>query len=166
LNDPRVIRAREAGGYGIDAHLAGAMEEAFAYAGTHSAHRQRTHGRQLYDVPGGRLVAAAQNHDQVGNRATGERLSHLGSMRRAKVAAALLLISPFVPLLFQGKEWGASSPFQYFTVHEDPELGRQMSQGRRKEFDEARRSGAAGCFRRRSGLAFAISSPHEKRRNE
>jgi maltooligosyltrehalose trehalohydrolase len=104
------------------------------YAGVHSPHRQRTHGRQLHDVPGWRFVAATQNHDQVGNRATGERLSHLVSVRRLKIAAALLLTSPFVPMLFQGEEWGASSPFQYFTAHEDAELGSLVSASRREEF--------------------------------
>ena len=163
LNDPRVIRAREAGGYGIDAqwsddfhhalhalvtgersgyyedfgtlaHFATALQQGFVYAGTYSPHRQRLHGRRLHDVPGWRFVVAAQNHDQVGNRATGERLSHLTSMGRLKIAAALLLTAPFVPLLFHGEEWGASSPFQYFTAHEDPTLGAQVSEGRRKEF--------------------------------
>ena len=163
LNDPRVIRACEAGGHGLDAqwsddfhhalhavitgersgyyedfgtlsHLAKALQEGFVYDGAHSSHRQRTHGRQLHDAPGWRLVVAAQNHDQVGNRAMGERLSHLVSIRRLKIAAALLLTAPFVPLLFQGEEWGASSPFQYFTAHEDPELCNQVSEGRRKEF--------------------------------
>jgi maltooligosyltrehalose trehalohydrolase len=163
LNDPRVIRAREAGGFGIDAqwsddfhhalhavitgersgyyedfgaiaHFAKAVQEGFVYSGTYSLHRQRVHGRQLHGVPGWRLVVAAQNHDQVGNRATGERLSQLVSSGRLKIAAAFLLFSPFVPLLFQGEEWGASSPFQYFTAHEDDELGRQVSKGRRNEF--------------------------------
>jgi maltooligosyltrehalose trehalohydrolase len=163
LNDPRIIRAREAGGYGLDAqwsddfhhalhslvtgersgyyedfgtltHFAQALQHAFVYAGTHSSHRQRVHGRQLHDVPGWRFVAAAQNHDQVGNRATGERLTHLISASRQKIAAALLLTAPFVPMLFQGEEWGTSSPFQYFTAHEDTELGRSVSEGRRKEF--------------------------------
>jgi maltooligosyltrehalose trehalohydrolase len=163
LNDPRIIRAREAGGYGIDAqwsddfhhalhamitgersgyyedfgtltHFARALQEAFVYAGARSPHRQRVHGRQVHDVPGWRFVVAAQNHDQVGNRATGERLSHLVSITRLKIAAALLLTAPFVPLLFQGEEWGASSPFQYFTAHEDEELGHCVSEGRRKEF--------------------------------
>jgi maltooligosyltrehalose trehalohydrolase len=163
LNDPRVIRAREATGYGIDAqwsddfhhalhavitgersgyyedfgtlsHLATALQEGFVYAGVHSPHRQRLHGRPLHDLPGWRLVVAAQNHDQIGNRARGERLSHLVTPGRMKIAAALLLITPFVPLLFQGEEWGASSPFQYFTAHEDPALGNQVCEGRRKEF--------------------------------
>jgi maltooligosyltrehalose trehalohydrolase len=163
LNDPRVIRAREAGGYGIDAqwnddfhhalhsvitgersgyyqdfgtfeHFARAVEHGFVYAGAYSSHRRRIHGRQLDAAPGWRLVAAAQNHDQIGNRATGERLSHLVSSRRLKVAAALLLTAPFVPMLFQGEEWGASSPFLYFTAHEDEALGSVVSEGRRQEF--------------------------------
>jgi maltooligosyltrehalose trehalohydrolase len=163
LNDPRVIRAREAGGYGIDAqwsddfhhalhsvltgeqsgyyedfgtlaHLARAVEQGFVYAGTHSHHRQRIHGRPPQNVPGWRFVVAAQNHDQIGNRAAGERLSQLASPARLHVAAALLFCAPFVPMLFQGEEWGASSPFQYFTAHEDQELGALVSEGRRKEF--------------------------------
>ena len=163
LNDPRMIRSREAGGYGLDAqwiddfhhalhsvitgeqsgyyedfgtltHLARALQQGFVYAGTHSLHRQRVHGRQLQNVPGWRLVAAAQNHDQVGNRATGERLTHLVSINRLKIAAALLLTAPFVPMLFQGEEWGTTSPFQYFTAHDDPALGRSVSEGRRNEF--------------------------------
>jgi maltooligosyltrehalose trehalohydrolase len=163
LNDPRVIRAREAGGYGMDAqwsddfhhalhsvitgersgyyedfgtlaHLARALQAGFVYASTHSPHRQRVHGRPPHDVPGWRFVVAAQNHDQVGNRATGERLAHLASAPRAQIAAALLLCAPFVPMLFQGEEWGASSPFQYFTAHEDAELGTLVREGRRKEF--------------------------------
>jgi len=92
------------------------------------------HGRPLHDVPGWRFVVSAQNHDQVGNRATGDRLGHLVPIRRLKIAAALLLTSPFIPLLFQGEEWAASSPFQYFTAHEDKGLGEQVCEGRRKEF--------------------------------
>jgi maltooligosyltrehalose trehalohydrolase len=70
----------------------------------------------------------------VGNRARGERLSHLVSPDRARIAAALLLCSPFVPLLFQGEEWAASTPFLYFTSHDDSELGRLVCEGRRREF--------------------------------
>ena len=87
-----------------------------------------------HDVPGGRFIVAAQNHGQVGNRARGDRLHHLVSPGRAKIAAALVVTAPFVPLLFQGEEWGASSPFQYFTAHEDELLGAQVSEGRRQEF--------------------------------
>ncbi len=77
---------------------------------------------------------STQNHDQVGNRAIGERSSALMSEGRLKIAAALLLTSPFVPLLFQGEEWAAATPFQYFTDHPDPDLGRAVSEGRRSEF--------------------------------
>ncbi|MDX6233612.1 MAG: maltooligosyltrehalose trehalohydrolase, partial [Nocardioidaceae bacterium] len=78
--------------------------------------------------------ASLQNHDQVGNRANGERMTHLLSAARRKIGAALLLTSPFTPLLFQGEEWSASSPFLYFTDHDDPELGAAVSEGRRREF--------------------------------
>jgi maltooligosyltrehalose trehalohydrolase len=163
LNDPRIIASREAGGYGIHAQwaddfhhalhalltgersgyyadfgtvadLGTALQQAFVYAGNYSPHRQRVHGRRAEALPGWRFVVAAQNHDQIGNRAHGERLIHLTSPGRAKIAAALVLCSPFVPMLFQGEEWGASTPFQYFTAHEDAELARQVSEGRRREF--------------------------------
>ena len=80
------------------------------------------------------LVVSAQNHDQIGNRAQGERLSMLLGLPQLKAVAALTLLSPFVPLLFQGEEWGAMTPFLYFTDYEDPELGRMISEGRKKEF--------------------------------
>jgi maltooligosyltrehalose trehalohydrolase len=163
LNDPKVIKSREAGGYGIDAQwsddfhhalhavitgertgyyedfgtiamLRRAFQNGFVYAGDWSRHRQRVHGRDPDGVPGWRFVIAAQNHDQVGNRAQGERLVHLTSIGRAKVAAALVLCAPFVPLLFQGEEWGASTPFRYFTAHEEWDIGRAVSEGRRREF--------------------------------
>jgi maltooligosyltrehalose trehalohydrolase len=79
-------------------------------------------------------VVFTQNHDQIGNRAVGERSSQLMSEGRLKVAAALLLTSPFSPLIFQGEEWGASTPFLYFTDHQDPDLGKAVSAGRRQEF--------------------------------
>ena len=163
LNDPRFVRSRDAGGYGIDAawadewhhalhavltgetngyyedfgslaQLATALERAWVYAGEWSPHRGRVHGRPPTGLEGWRFVVCTQNHDQVGNRAAGERLSQLVSPGRLRIAAALLLTSPFVPMLFQGEEWGASTPFQYFTDHEDAELGRAVSEGRRNEF--------------------------------
>jgi maltooligosyltrehalose trehalohydrolase len=163
LNDPRVVRAREAGGYGIDAqwsddfhhalhcvltgersgyyadfggltHVATALQQVFVYAGAYSGFRNRVHGRAPQNLPGWKFVVAAQNHDQIGNRAKGDRLVHLTSPERLKIAAALVLTSPFVPLLFQGEEWGASSPFLYFTAHEDEELGAKVREGRRREF--------------------------------
>ncbi|MEA3076365.1 MAG: maltooligosyltrehalose trehalohydrolase [Actinomycetota bacterium] len=81
-----------------------------------------------------RYVGFAQNHDQIGNRAKGERLSHLVGEGRARIAAALVMTSPFVPMLFMGEEWGASSPFQYFTDHDDADLGAAVTKGRRAEF--------------------------------
>ncbi len=75
-----------------------------------------------------------QNHDQVGNRARGDRTGHLLSPGRQKIAAALVLTSPFIPMLFQGEEWGASAPFLYFTDHQDEKLGEMVRQGRRREF--------------------------------
>jgi maltooligosyltrehalose trehalohydrolase len=163
LNDPRLVRGRESGGYGIDAqwnddfhhalhvaltgerrgyyedfealrHLAEALEHAFVYRGAYSPHRKRAHGRSPEGLPAARFVHCMQNHDQVGNRARGERSSHLLSVGRLKIAAALVLMPPYVPLLFQGEEWGATAPFQYFTQHEDPDLARAVSEGRRREF--------------------------------
>ncbi len=114
--------------------LAKALGQAWVYDGTWSPHRQRVHGRPPTGLSGQRFVVSTQNHDQVGNRAVGERSTALMSAGRAKVAAALLLTSPFVPMLFQGEEWGASTPFLYFTDHQDPDLGRAVSEGRRSEF--------------------------------
>jgi maltooligosyltrehalose trehalohydrolase len=163
LNDPRVVRAPEVGGYGLDAQwsddfhhalhtvltgerdgyyadfgafadLAKALTQAFVYDGRSSAFRRRPHGRPPTGLAGHRFLGYLQNHDQIGNRATGERSSHLLSPGRLKMAAALVLTAPFIPLLFQGEEWGASSPFQYFTAYDDPALGQAVATGRREEF--------------------------------
>jgi maltooligosyltrehalose trehalohydrolase len=163
LNDPKVVTPREAGGFGIDAQwsddfhhalhtvltgersgyyedfgalaqLAKALREAFVYDGVRSRHRRRLHGRRVALLSGHHFLAYAQNHDQVGNRAKGERLAHLVSVGRAKIAAALVFTSVYIPMLFQGEEFGASSPFQYFTHHDDPDLAKAVSEGRRNEF--------------------------------
>lgn len=163
LNDPRVVRPPAVGGYGIDAQwnddfhhalhtvltgerdgyysdfgafadLARALEQAFVYSGRYSAFRRRPHGWPPTGLTGHCFLGYLQNHDQIGNRATGERSSHLLSPGRLKIAAALVLTAPFIPLLFQGEEWGASSPFQYFTAHDDPVLGQAVAYGRREEF--------------------------------
>ena len=163
LNDPRLLWPQNRGGYGLDAqwsddfhhavhallsgeragyyqdfggfeHLAQAMQDAFVYQGQYSAFRQRSHGRRPEGLGGDRFVVCTQNHDQVGNRARGDRLSHMVSPGRLKIAAALLLTSPFVPMLFQGEEWAASAPFQYFTDHREPDLAKAVSDGRRREF--------------------------------
>ncbi|MBV8866060.1 MAG: malto-oligosyltrehalose trehalohydrolase [Acidobacteriaceae bacterium] len=163
LNDPRIVTPREAGGFGINAQwsddfhhalhtvltgenrgyyqdfgslaqLAKALEQGFVYDGIRSPYRERIHGRPIIGLSGHHFLAYAQNHDQIGNRANGERLSHLVSLGKSKIAAALVLTSAFVPMLFQGEEFGASSPFQYFTHHDDDDLGRKVSEGRKSEF--------------------------------
>lgn len=162
-NDPRLVRSREAGGYGLDAAWADewhhavhraltgevtgyyrdvedpetlpkALRQAWVSDGTWSPTRQRHHGRSPAGLAPRRFVVSTQNHDQIGNRARGERLSQLVSEGRLHIAAALLLTSPFTPMLFQGEEWGATSPFQYFTDHHDPALAEAVRVGRRAEF--------------------------------
>ena len=162
LNDPRVVTERERGGYGMDAQwsddfhhalvalltgdrsgyyadfgrlgdVAKALRDAFVYDGKYSEYRDRMHGRAVEGLPLWRFVGFAQNHDQVGNRAKGDRLHARTTPGRVKIAAALVMTAPFVPMIFQGEEWGASTPFLYFTDHE-PELGKLVSEGRKKEF--------------------------------
>lgn len=108
----------------------------FFHDGIYSTFRGRSHGRPVdpTSTPGWRFVAALQTHDQIGNRAAGDRLTHLVSPGRAAIGAALLLTSPWTPMLFMGEEWGASTPWQYFTDHEDPALAASVSTGRREEF--------------------------------
>ena len=163
LNDPRVVRPVELGGYGSDAQwsddfhhalhavltgerfgyyvdfgtvadLAAALSRVFVFDGRHSVYRRRRHGRPATGLSGHRFVGYAQNHDQVGNRPAGERSASLLSPGLLRVAAALVFTSPFVPLLFAGEEWGASTPFLYFTDHQDPRVAAAVPQGRRQEF--------------------------------
>ncbi|MCF8050572.1 MAG: malto-oligosyltrehalose trehalohydrolase [Desulfobacterales bacterium] len=163
LNDPRIVSPSEVGGYGLDAQwnedfhhslhavltgendgyyrdfgkladLAKALSNGLVYDGRYSAHRRRHHGRSAAGLSGHRFVGCLQNHDQVGNRAVGHRTSHLVSQDRLKIGAALVLTAPFVPMLFQGEEWAASTPFLYFTDHQDPELGAAVKAGRQAEF--------------------------------
>jgi len=163
LNDPRLIRAPEVGGFGLDAQwsddfhhvlhvvltgerqgyyadfggladLARVLESGFLYTGQYSEFRKRCHGQPLDKGSLRRLVGYLQNHDQVGNRARGERIGQLASARRAKLGAAIVLLGPFIPLIFQGEEWNASTPFLYFTDHQDEALARATRDGRRREF--------------------------------
>jgi maltooligosyltrehalose trehalohydrolase len=163
LNDPRLVTAWEAGGYGLDAQwsddfhhalwtvltgekagyyedfgsmadLAKALQQVFVYQGQYSRYRKRNHGLPVGALPADRFLGYIQNHDQVGNRAQGERLNQVVDIGRAKIGAAMVLLGPFVPMLFAGEEFAASSPFQYFTDFKDKELGRLVSEGRRKEF--------------------------------
>jgi len=161
-NDPRGVWPRARGGWGATAHWADDFHHAlhaaltgersgyygdfhgwpdvvrvlsspYLYTGQHSTSRDRRHGREPVGTSGERFVVCLQNHDQVGNRAHGERLSRLTTPPRLRVATLLLLTSPYVPLLFAGEEWAASTPFLYFSDHE-PELGRKITEGRRAEF--------------------------------
>jgi maltooligosyltrehalose trehalohydrolase len=171
LNDPRLVRALSRGGYGLDAHweddfhhaihryftgetegyyadfhglqdVATSLRDGYVYQGKYSVHRGRRHGRPPLGVEPQQLVVSAQNHDQIGNRAQGERLSMMLDVPQLKAIAALTLLAPFVPLLFQGEEWGAETPFLYFTDHEDPDLGGRVAEGRSREFSAFRWQGA------------------------
>jgi len=115
--------------------LAKVTEHGFFHDGTFSSFRGRLHGAPIPpDVPTWRLVTFAQDHDQVGNRAAGDRLSATLSPDRLAVAAVLTLTTPGTPMLFMGEEWGASTPWQFFTSHPEPELGRAVAEGRTTEF--------------------------------
>jgi maltooligosyltrehalose trehalohydrolase len=170
LNDPRLVHPVARGGYGLDAHwsddfhhaihryftgedagyysdfeglkdVAVALRDGYVYQGQYSQFRQRRHGRAPSGVASEQLVVCAQNHDQIGNRARGERLSMLLDAPRLKAVAALTILSPFVPMLFQGEEWGARTPFLYFTDHQDPNLGQAVTEGRTREFASFRWAG-------------------------
>ncbi len=164
MNDPRLILPREAGGYGLTAqwsddwhhavHVAATGETVGYYAdfadadalpktwargffhdGTYSSFRGRTHGHPLpAPVPTWRLVTFAQDHDQIGNRAAGDRLSHSLSFDRLAVVAVLTMTAPGTPMLFMGEEWGASTPWAFFTSHPEPELAEATARGRIGEF--------------------------------
>ncbi|GAA1644361.1 malto-oligosyltrehalose trehalohydrolase [Microbacterium flavum] len=166
LNDPIMITARDAGGYGIHAqwvddwhhavHVALTGETAGYYAdfadpaalpktwrggffhdGTFSSFRGRDWGRPVSaDTPAWQFVEFAQDHDQIGNRAAGDRLSQSLSADRLAVAAVLTMTAPGTPMLFMGEEWGASTPWQFFTSHPEPELAEAVRVGRRAEFAE------------------------------
>jgi maltooligosyltrehalose trehalohydrolase len=161
-NDPRYVWPLGQGGLGLDAHwadelhhtlhavltgehdgyysdfgrieqIAHALRSGYVFQGQYSAFRRRGHGRPPDRVRPEQLIVCAQNHDQIGNRALGDRLSQNLPPEKLKLMAALVLLSPFTPLLFQGEEWGATTPFLYFTDHHE-ELGRAVTEGRRHEF--------------------------------
>jgi len=163
LNDPRMILPAEAEGYGMDAqwvdefhhalrvtaggersgyyadfsgigHLCKAYCDAYVYNGQYSTHRQRRFGRPATGAGGEQFVVFSQNHDQVGNRALGERTSVLHSFEMTKLLAGAVLLSPYIPLLFMGEEWGETNPFFYFVSHTDPGLAAAVRQGRKAEF--------------------------------
>src|SRR5207302_10019881 len=120
--------------FGTIGAIAWCLERAAVYDGRYSKFRKRRHGRPFTGLGGRSFVGFLQNHDQVGNRALGERSAALMSLGRLRIGAALVLTAPFIPMLFQGEEWAASTPFLYFTDHRDPALAAAVRQGRRKEF--------------------------------
>jgi maltooligosyltrehalose trehalohydrolase len=163
LNDSRFIEPRTLGGYGLHAqwnddfhhalhslqtkehsgyyvdfgdihHLRKALRDGYVFTGEYSVFRERRQGNSASGVKGSQLVVFSQNHDQVGNRALGERSSALLSLEQRKISAAAVVLSPSLPLLFMGEEYGEIAPFLYFTSHDDPALGEAVRKGRRAEF--------------------------------
>jgi maltooligosyltrehalose trehalohydrolase len=163
LNDARVIRPPELGGHGLNAQwcddfhhalhalltgedqgyyadfgrvgdLVKALREGFVRSGEYSRYRKRRFGNSSKDIPADRFVVFDQNHDQIGNRVQGERLSELIPYEALKLAAGAVLLSPFIPLLFMGEEYGEEAPFLYFVSHNDPGLIEAVRQGRKEEF--------------------------------
>jgi maltooligosyltrehalose trehalohydrolase len=164
LNNPRVVATPEQGGFGFDAQwlddfhhalyvlvhpegkrhyedfgsleqLAKAYTDGFVHSGEYVRFRKRRHGASSAGVRGDRFVVFNQNHDQIGNRILGERLSLLVDAEHLKVAAAALLLAPYVPLLFMGEEYGERAPFLFFADYGDPEVSRGMQEGRKREFE-------------------------------
>jgi maltooligosyltrehalose trehalohydrolase len=163
LNDTRLIRPIESGGYGLDAqwndefhhslhvlltrerhgyyqdfgrldHLVKALREGFVYSGEFSPYRGHRHGISSGRIPADRFVVFGQNHDVVGNRKGGERLSQLISFEGLKLVAGLVILSPYIPLFFMGEEYGEVAPFHYFISHLDQRLVEAVRRGRREEF--------------------------------
>lgn len=163
LNSPRITKPVETGGFGFDSQwlddfhhalyvlldpdgknryedfgrieqLSKAYKEGFVHSGEYVRFRKRKHGASSAGFPGDRFVVFNQNHDQIGNRVKGERLSQLVGFKQMKVAAAALFMSPYVPMLFMGEEYGEDNPFFYFVSHSDSNLIKAVREGRKKEF--------------------------------
>ncbi|WHZ25902.1 MAG: malto-oligosyltrehalose trehalohydrolase [Nitrospira sp.] len=170
LNDVRIVLPREQGGYGLDAQwsddfhhavhtcltgerqgyyidygrpeqLAKALTDTFVFDGCYSRSRDRRHGGSAEGLPGDRFVVCTQNHDQIGNRAAGDRLSTLLPPPAQRLAASLMLLAPYLPLLFMGEEYGEPRPFQFFCSFSDPALIENVRAGRRREFEAFHRDG-------------------------
>ena len=171
LNDPRVVWDEAHGGLAMDAHwnddfhhalhvaltderrgyytdfnglpdLVTALNEGYVYQGQRSEFRGRSHGAKPVGVAPSHLTVFSQNHDQVGNRAAGDRLTASLSHEQLKLAAGITLLSPFMPLLFMGEEYGETAPFPYFISHTDDDLVEAVRRGRRQEFAEMLDAGA------------------------
>lgn len=171
LNDVRILLPTERGGYGLDAQwsddfhhalhvlmtgerqgyyadygdpeqLRKVLEDTFALDGCYSRHRDRCHGAPVAGLPGDRFVGCIQNHDQIGNRAAGERLGTLISPAALRLAATLFLTAPHLPLLFMGEEYGEEHPFQFFCSFDGAELIEAVRNGRKREFEAFHSAGA------------------------
>lgn len=165
LNDSRIVKPVELGGYGIDAQwsddfhhaihtlltgerqgyymdfgrmqdLVTCLKDGYTYEGQYSRHRKRNHGNSAKEIPASKFVFFTQNHDQTGNRMMGDRLSHLVSFEALKLEAGLLLLAPCVPLIFMGQEYGEIARFLYFVDHSDADLIEAVRQGRKREFKD------------------------------
>jgi maltooligosyltrehalose trehalohydrolase len=163
LNSPRVVAAPETGGHGFDSQwmddfhhalyillhkegirhykdfgrldqFAKSYTEGFVHSGEYVTFRHRLHGASSTGLPGYQFVVFNQNHDLPGNRPGGERLSALVDHHRLKLAAAAVLLSPYLPLLFMGEEYGEDNPFYFFSDHQDQRLRDELREGRKKEF--------------------------------
>lgn len=163
LNDARLVLRPEIGGFGLDAqwnddfhhalhtlltgermgyyrdfgelsYLARAFREGFVYSGQRSTYRNRRHGSSSRLVRADQMVVFIQNHDQVGNRMRGERIGRLVEEARLRLAAAAVILSPYLPLLFMGEEWNETASFPYFIQHGDPGLIESVRKGRQQEF--------------------------------
>ncbi len=166
LNDTRLVLPPETGGYGLDGQwcddfhhslhalltgenqgyyldyrgredLKKSLMEGFVLDGRFSEFRRTFHGVSSREIPPTKLIVFSQNHDQVGNRFLGERLSSLVSFEKLKVSAGLVLLSPYIPLLFMGEEYAEEAPFPYFTSHEGSDLAEAVRSGRKKEFERS-----------------------------
>ncbi len=164
LNDTKVINSYEKGGFGLEgqwvddfhhslhailtgelggyykdygslAHLAKSFQQAFVYDGVFSKFRKRTVGNSPIELPPSKFIISIQNHDQVGNRMLGDRLTNLVSLEQLKLAAGVMLVSPFVPMLFMGEEFAEDRPFNYFVSHGDRDLVKAVREGRKREFE-------------------------------
>ncbi|MFB2881458.1 malto-oligosyltrehalose trehalohydrolase [Floridanema aerugineum] len=163
FNDVRIIRPKEVGGYGLDAQwcddfhhslhtlitgerqryyqdfgkckdLEKSLREGFVYSGQYSPDRKRRHGNSSAEEPAYKFIVCAQNHDQTGNRILGERMTKLTSFEGLKLTAGTLILSPFIPLLFMGEEYGEEAPFFYFISHSDHDLIEAVRQSKKDEF--------------------------------
>ena len=197
LNDIKYLNSPDKGGYGLPAqwaddfhhslhtlltgeergyyrdfggleHLGKAFRQAFVYDGIYSLFRNKTYGSKPQNNPGSQFVVCTQNHDQVGNRMQGDRLTTLVSFEELKLAAAALFLSPYIPMIFMGEEYGETNPFQYFVSHNDQELNRLVKEGRKKEFESFQEEGEfpepddEHTFLR-SKISFDISSSPQRK---